>query len=105
MSRVEALQAVVRSLQSELDALRAFDIEALALATSAKQEHLGALDGVVRDEVTPEVRALAEEAARLNETARAYVNLMAANVRRQLELVTGGGAPAYARMGMPLRVA
>ena len=41
-------------------------------------------------------RELAEEANRLNETARIYVNLMAANVRRRLQNLTGTTGNAYA---------
>ena len=40
---------------------------------------------------------LADEADRLNETCRIYVNLMAANVRRRLQLLTGEGGNAYRR--------
>ena len=39
--------------------------------------------------------ALAEEAHRLNETCRIYVNLMSANVRRRLQQLTGDGATGY----------
>jgi hypothetical protein len=39
--------------------------------------------------VTPQIRELADEANRLNETCRIYVNLMAANVRRRLQNLTG----------------
>ena len=50
------------------------------------------------------MRELAEEAQRLNETARIYVNLLAANVRRRLQMLAGdaggyrpnGRAAAYA---------
>ncbi|MGN6277133.1 MAG: flagellar protein FlgN, partial [Sphingomonas sp.] len=44
----------------------------------------------------PEIRELAEEANRLNETCRIYVNLMAANVRRRLQNLTGSVGNAYA---------
>ena len=47
-----------------------------------------------------ELRGLAEEADRLNDTCRIYVNLMAANVRRRLQLLTGEGGNAYGRAGM-----
>ena len=45
----------------------------------------------------PELRELADEANRLNETCRIYVNLMAANVRRRLQILTGDGGNAYRR--------
>ncbi|HVF94354.1 MAG TPA: flagellar protein FlgN, partial [Sphingomonas sp.] len=43
----------------------------------------------------PELRELADEANRLNETCRIYVNLMAANVRRRLQLLTGESGAGY----------
>ncbi|MFW2830470.1 flagellar protein FlgN [Sphingomonas sp. ID0503] len=97
MTRLEALTAVIASLNNEIAALKAFDFDALVAATATKERSLGNLHGVQRDEMTPEVKALAEEAARLNETARTYVNLMAANVRRQLDQITGQGPVAYAK--------
>jgi hypothetical protein len=45
--------------------------------------------------MTGEIRELAGEAHRLNETCRIYVNLMAANVRRRLQNLTGAGATPY----------
>jgi hypothetical protein len=45
--------------------------------------------------LSPELKALAEEAHRLNETCRIYVNLMAANVRRRLQALTGNSLPSY----------
>lgn len=42
-----------------------------------------------------EIRELAGEAHRLNETCRIYVNLMAANVRRRLQNLSGSGAMPY----------
>jgi len=103
MNRLDALKSVIASLNSEIAALKAFDFDALVAATATRERSLDGLHDVTRDEITPEVHALVEEAARLNETARAYVNLMAANVRRQLDQVTGDIA-AYRRPA-PLRVA
>ncbi len=50
----------------------------------------------------PELRDLAEEANRLNEACRIYVNLMAANVRRRLQSLTGDAGMGY-RRGMGLK--
>ncbi|WP_414899984.1 flagellar protein FlgN [Sphingomonas flavalba] len=98
MSRVEQLRAVVDALHAEIAALKRFDVAALAVATGAKEAGIGALAGTWRqDEVDDEVRALAEEAQRLNETSRIYVNLMAANVRARLDALTGLGAQVYTR--------
>ena len=49
-----------------------------------------------RARLSADVDTLADEANRLNETARIYVNLMAANVRRRLQNLTGTGGNAYA---------
>lgn len=107
MTRVDALKSVIASLQAELAALRAFDVDALASATQAKDGMLGQLADVQPAEMTDEVRALAREAQQLNETARVYVNLMSANVRRQLEALTGSQPATYGRTGnvVPLRAA
>ena len=42
-----------------------------------------------------EIRELADEANRLNETCRIYVNLMAANVRRRLQILTGDAGHGF----------
>jgi hypothetical protein len=49
--------------------------------------------------VEPGVRELAEEAHRLNETARIYCNLLAANVRRRLQILAGDAAGGYRANG------
>ena len=46
----------------------------------------------------PDVRELADEASRLNETCRIYVNLMAANTRRRLQTLTGDAFAAHRPM-------
>ncbi len=48
------------------------------------------------------IRELAAEAHKLNETCRIYVNLMAANVRRRLQILSGQQAPAYKAGGYAL---
>lgn len=96
MSRMDALQAVIASLQDELAALKRFDVDALARATETKEARMGALAADPATPLSPEERALAEEAMQLNETARVYVNLMSANVRQRLELLTGHAPVAYA---------
>ena len=47
------------------------------------------------DPIGDDLRELAEEANRLNETCRIYVNLMSANVRRRLQQLSGVAASAY----------
>lgn len=95
MTRTDALKAVIASLNEELAALKGFDIEALAAATAEKECHIGALAARNDNPVSAEERALAQEAMQLNETARAYVNLMSANVKQRLEALTGIRPVAY----------
>jgi len=96
MTRTDALKAVIHSLQAELAALKSFNVEALAVATAEKEGRVGVLAARNDNPLSAEERALAEEAMRLNETARAYVNLMSANVRPRLEALTGQKPVAYA---------
>ena len=96
MNRIDALRQVVESLHAEIAALKRFDVAALAEATDAKQSGLGLIAGPWdAADVDDEVRALAQEAQTLNETARIYVNLMSANVRCRLETLTGLSAAVY----------
>lgn len=105
MTRRDALIRVIDCLHAEIAALKANDVVALETATAAKLSEIETL-AANDDEAphSPEIRALAEEANRLNETARIYVNLMAANVRRRLQMLAGeagqtwrgGGAGVYA---------
>jgi hypothetical protein len=95
MTRRDALINVIESLHAEITALKANDVAALEVATRAK---LGSIDTVALfdgEAPSSEVKELAAEAHRLNETCRIYVNLMAANVRRRLQLLSGETAPSY----------
>lgn len=96
MTRMDALKAVITSLQDELAALKSFDIEALSAATAEKEARIGTLAARNDNPLSVEERALADEAMRLNETARVYVNLMSANVKQRLETLTGIKPVAYA---------
>jgi hypothetical protein len=102
MTRRDALIQVIEALHAEIAALKANDASALEAATSAK---LAGIDTVaLHDGEAPsaEVRELAAEAHRLNETCRIYVNLMTANVRRRLQLLSGQMAPSYGAAGYAL---
>lgn len=95
MTRRDALVEVIEALHDEIDALKKNDVSGLQHATSRKLAGIDVLARFDRDPPNPEVRELAAEANRLNETCRIYVNLMAANVRRRLQVLTGTGMPAY----------
>ena len=97
--RRDALIGVIESLHSEIAALKANDIAALERATQEKLAGIEAIAALGTAPVGTDLRALAEEANRLNETCRIYVNLMAANVRRRLQVLTGETGAGY-RPGM-----
>jgi hypothetical protein len=94
MSRRDALIGVIEALHAEITALKANDIAALEAATSAKLKGIEAV-ATATDAPTAEIDELAREAHRLNETCRVYVNLMAANVRRRLQVLAGSPAQSY----------
>jgi hypothetical protein len=97
MTRRDALIRVIDTLHSEIAALKANDVAGLERATSAKLVAIETLQQLGDGPAGPELRELATEADRLNDTCRIYVNLMAANVRRRLQLLTGEGGNAYRR--------
>lgn len=100
MTRRDALIKVIEALHAEIAALKANDIVALETATAVK---LAAIDRIAKAEdqgPAAELDALAREANRLNETCRIYVNLMAANVRRRLQVLAGSPAQSYRPQGV-----
>ncbi|NJR79752.1 flagellar protein FlgN [Sphingomonas corticis] len=100
MTRRDALVRVIDALHAEIDALKANDVAALERATAGKLRAIDVLQSLGDGPADQELRGLAEEADRLNDTCRIYVNLMAANVRRRLQILTGEGGNAYGRSGM-----
>lgn len=97
MTKRDALVRVIETLHGEIAALKANDVAKLERATANKLKAIDALRALGDGPATPELRGLAEEADRLNDTCRIYVNLMAANVRRRLQLLTGNAGGAYQR--------
>jgi hypothetical protein len=95
VKRREALIEVIEALHAEIEALRNNDVAALEKATAIKLAGLERVAALGTGPAGPELRELADEANRLNETCRIYVNLMAANVRRRLQVLTGNSAAAY----------
>ena len=79
--------------------MKSSDVEALDKATNAKLAALNDLAAIDGGMLEPGVRELAEEAHRLNETARIYCNLLAANVRRRLQILAGDAAGGYRANG------
>ncbi|HET9509559.1 MAG TPA: flagellar protein FlgN [Sphingomonas sp.] len=99
MKRREALVGVIEALHCEIDALKTNDIAGLEAATARKLRCIEDVAACDQDDATPEITELAREAHRLNETCRIYVNLMAANVRRRLQVLAGSPNPAYRPTG------
>ena len=95
MTRRDALITVIESLHAEIAALKTNDVSALEAATRAKLSGIDTVALYDGEAPSAEIKELAAEAHRLNETCRIYVNLMAANVRRRLQLLSGEMAPAY----------
>ena len=104
-TRRDALIRVIDALHAEIAALKANDVAALERATADKLAGIDAVGRLGTGPAGPELRDLADEANRLNETCRIYVNLMAANVRRRLQTLTGasgigpGFGPGFGRAG------
>jgi hypothetical protein len=94
-ARRDALIGVIESLHAEIAALKANDVAGLERATQEKLVRIEAIAALGTAPTGSDLRALAEEANRLNETCRIYVNLMAANVRRRLQSLTGDAGGAY----------
>ena len=97
-TRRDWLVRVIEALHLEIVALKANDIAGLERATATKLEGIDALQRLGAGPVDAELKQLAAEADRLNETCRIYVNLMAANVRRRLSDL-GGIMPGYGARG------
>ena len=95
MTRRDALVNVIDSLHAEIAALKTNDVSGLERATREKLAAIQTVDAIGGGPAGPEIRELADEANRLNETCRIYVNLMAANVRRRLQMLAGDHAAAY----------
>jgi len=95
MKRREALIRVIDALHAEIEALKSDDVVALERATQDKLAGIEQVAALGTGPAGDEIRELADEANRLNETCRIYVNLMAANVRRRLQILTGDAGHGY----------
>ena len=98
-TRRDALIRVIEALHQEIAALKTNDIAALERATQDKLRGIETVAAFGTAPADADIRELAEEANRLNETSRIYVNLMAANVRRRLQSLTGDAGAGYRASG------
>jgi hypothetical protein len=98
--RRDALIRVIDALHAEIAALKVNDVAGLERATQDKLAAIAEVAELGTGPAGDDLRDLADEANRLNETCRIYVNLMAANVRRRLQSLTGNAGGAYgSRLG------
>ncbi len=95
MKRREALIRVIDALHAEIAALKTNDVVGLERATQDKLAGIEQIAVLGTGPAGDEIRELADEANRLNETCRIYVNLMAANVRRRLQILTGDAGHGF----------
>jgi hypothetical protein len=95
MTKRDALLRVIDALHDEIAALKKNDVVGLERATSVKLAGIEAIAAAGTGPAGDDLRELADEANRLNETCRIYVNLMAANVRRRLQTLTGEAGAGY----------
>lgn len=95
MKRRDALIRVIDALHAEIAALKTNDVVALERATQDKLAGIEQVAALGTGPAGDDLRELADEANRLNETCRIYVNLMAANVRRRLQILTGDAGHGY----------
>ncbi|WP_375428729.1 flagellar protein FlgN [uncultured Sphingomonas sp.] len=95
MTRRDALLQVIDALHDEIAALKDNDVHGLERATATKLSCIEAIAAAGTAPAGPDLRELADEANRLNETCRIYVNLMAANIRRRLQTLTGESGAGY----------
>lgn len=95
MTKRKALLQVIDALHDEISALKTNNVAALERATARKLAGIEAIAAAGNGPVGAELRELADEANRLNETCRIYANLMAANVRRRLQVLTGDAGAGY----------
>jgi hypothetical protein len=95
MTKRDALIRVIDALHAEIAALKSNDVGALERATADKLAGIEQIAASGTGPAGPDLRELADEANRLNETCRIYTNLMAANVRRRLQLLSGDAGGGY----------
>lgn len=85
----ETLRQMLAVLEEERQALAGLDLDAILGATSDKSRLCGTLDTAGAIELDDECRSMLETARRLNEVNRKVRNIIAANVSRRLDALTG----------------
>jgi hypothetical protein len=100
----DALRQMLAVLEDERQALAGLDLDAIVGATVDKDRLCGALDTLGAIHLDEECRSMLDAARRQNEVNRQVRNIIAANVTRRLNALTGSPAiyriaPGYAMAG------
>lgn len=85
----ETLRQMLAVLESERQALAGLDLDAIIGATQVKDRLCGELEHATIDDLDDECRGMVETAKRLNEVNRQVRNIIAANVAKRLDVLTG----------------
>jgi hypothetical protein len=89
----DALRQMLAVLEDERQALAGLDLDAIVGSTQGKDRLCGTIDSLggalVPGELDEECRSMLESARRLNEVNRQVRNIIAANVSRRLNALTG----------------
>lgn len=93
----DTLRQMLAVLEEERQALAGLDLDAIIGAVNDKTRLCGTLDTSGALELDDECRAMLETARRLNEVNRQVRNIIAANVSRRLDALTG--SPQLYRAG------
>lgn len=85
----ESLRQMLAVLEEERQALAGLDLDAIVGTTRNKDRLCGAIDMFGPSELDEECRSMLDTARRLNEVNRQVRNIIAANVSRRLNALTG----------------
>ncbi len=95
----ETLRQMLAVLEAERQALAGLDLDGIVGATGAKDRLCARLDLPRETELDEECRGLLDSARRLNEVNRQVRNILAANVTKRLDALTGSPQLYRARAG------
>lgn len=93
----DTLRQMLAVLEEERQALAGLDLDAIIGTSNDKNRLCGTLDTVGAIELDEECRGMLDAARRLNEVNRQVRNIIAANVSRRLDALTG--SPQLYRAG------
>jgi len=99
----DTLRQMLAVLETERQALAGLDLDAIVGSTVDKDRLCGTLDTSGVTELDEECRGMLESARRLNEVNRQVRNIIAANVSKRLDALTG--SPQLYRAGATYAVA